>query len=389
MTRPTASRRGFLGASLGMSALAFAAPTRLLARENAAEIAIHNATATNPLGDPPGVYLNYNELPEGPCPAARKAMADAIPHAGRYSHNMADEMQKVLAQDLGISPDWLLIYPGSGSLLKLAPHAFTSNTRPLVIASPGYEDCVRGAKSAGSPIIEVPLRADGAHDLAAMLQKPAGLVYICNPNNPTGTITPHDQLVQAIESVPTDTIVIVDEAYIHFSNQPSVIPLIASHPNLLVMRTFSKVYGMAGVRCGFAVGRPEVLASLKQYAGDPELSVLAAVGCTASLKQPNLVAERKLLNAKRRDKTIQWLTQAGFTCMPSETNFFMVDVKRPTQEVVNGLLQKGVHVSNRWKMLPTTLRVSIGTEEDMAAFRQAFAEVMGIQTKGKALSPAA
>ena len=389
MTRPTASRRGFLGASLGMSALAFAAPTRLLARENAAEIAIHNATATNPLGDPPGVYLNYNELPEGPCPAARKAMADAIPHAGRYSHNMADEMQKVLAQDLGVSPDWLLIYPGSGSLLKLAPHAFTSNTRPLVIASPGYEDCVRGAKSAGSPIIEVPLRADGAHDLAAMLQKPAGLVYICNPNNPTGTITPHDQLVQAIESVPTDTIVIVDEAYIHFSNQPSVIPLIASHPNLLVMRTFSKVYGMAGVRCGFAVGRPEVLASLKQYAGDPELSVLAAVGCTASLKQPNLVAERKLLNAKRRDKTILWLTQAGFTCMPSETNFFMVDVKRPTQEVVNGLLQKGVHVSNRWKMLPTTLRVSIGTEEDMAAFRQAFAEVMGIQTKGKALSPAA
>ena len=387
MTRPTTSRRGFLGASLGMSALAFAAPTRLLARENATDIAIHDATASNPLGDPPGVYLNYNELPEGPCPAARKAMADAIPHTGRYSHNMADELQKVLAQNLGVSPDWLLIYPGSGALLKLAPHAFTSSSRPLVIASPGYEDCVRGAKSAGSPIIEVPLRKDGAHDVDAMLQKPAGLMYICNPNNPTGTVTPHDELVKTIERTPADTIVIVDEAYLHLSNQPSVIPLIASHPNLVVMRTFSKVYGMAGVRCGFAVGRPEVLASLKQFAGDPELSVLAAVGCIASLKQPNLVAERKQLNAKRRDETMKWLTQQGFTCMPSETNFFMVDVKRPASDVANALLQKGVHISNRWKMLPTTVRVSVGTEQDMAAFRQAFAEVMGL--KGTTLSPAA
>ena len=387
MTRPTTSRRGFLGASLGMSALAFAAPTRLLARENAADIAITNATATNPLGDPPGVYLNYNELPEGPCPAARKAMADAIPHSGRYSHNMIEEMHKALAEDLGVSQDWLLVYPGSGALLKLAPHAFTSSNRPLVIASPGYEDCVRGAKSAGSPIVEVPLLNTGAHDLDTMLQKPAGLVYICNPNNPTGTITPHDKLVQAIEKAPADTIVIVDEAYIHFSNQPSVIPLIASHPNLVVMRTFSKVYGMAGVRCGYAVGRPDVLASLKQFAGDPELSILAATGSIASLKQPNLVAERKLLNAKRRDKTLQWLAQQGFTCMPSEANFFMVDVKRPTQDVANALLKKGVHVSNRWKMLPTTLRVSVGTEQDMAAFRQAFAEVMGL--KGNALSTAA
>lgn len=387
MTRPIASRRGFLGASLGMSALAFAAPTRLFARENTAEIAIHDATPTNPLGDPPGVYLNYNELPEGPCPAARKAMADAIPHSGRYSHNVVDEMQKLLAKDLGVPEDWLLIYPGSGTLLKLAPHAFTSANRPLVIATPGYEDCVRGAKSAGSPIIEVPLLKDGAHDTDTMLQKPAGLVYLCNPNNPTGTITPHDKLVKAIESAPADTIIMVDEAYIHFSDQPSVIPLIASHPNLFVTRTFSKVYGMAGVRCGYAVGRPEILAGLKQYAGDPELSILASVGCIASLKQPTLVAERKQLNAKRRDKTMHWMTQQGYTCMPSEANFFMVDVKRPSQEVANALLQKGVHVSNRWKMLPTTLRVSVGTEQDMAAFRQAFAEVMGL--KGNALSTAA
>ena len=387
MTRQTTSRRGFLGASLGMSALAFAAPARLFARENATDIAIHDATVSNPLGDPPGVYLNYNELPEGPCPAARKAMADAIPHSGRYSYTMADELQNVLAQTLGVSPDWLLIYPGSGALLKLAPHAFTSSSRPLVIASPGYEDCVRGAKSAGSPIIEIPLRKDGAHDVDAMLQKPAGLMYICNPNNPTGTITPHDELVKMIERTPADTIVMVDEAYIQLSRQPSVIPLITRHPNLVVVRTFSKLYGMAGVRCGFAVGRPEVLASLKQFAGDPELSVLAAVSCIASLKQPNLVAERKQLNAKRRDETMKWLTQQGFTCMPSETNFFMVDVKRPAPDVANALLQKGVHISNRWKMLPTTVRVSVGTEEDMAAFRQAFAEVMGL--KGSTLSPAA
>ena len=371
----TTTRRGFFNTAIGVSTLALMAPGRLWA-QSSAETPQDNVSM--PYGDAPGVYLNYNEFPEGPCPAALAAMVKAVPYSGRYGHRLADALQEALAKQLGVPRDWILLSSGSRALLKLTPHAFAEKGHTLTVAEPGSEEFIHASSATQWPIRRVPLLDNGAHDLDRMLSEPADVIYICNPNNPTGTITPHAALEQAMRKVPATTTVIVDEAYIHFSNQPSMAPLIAQYPNLVVMRSFSQLYGMAGSRCGFAVARPEKLARYTQYTGEPELSVVTTSGCLASVQQPRLVPERKQLNAQRRDDTIRWLKQHGFTCTPSEASFFMVDVKRPSQEVVDALARQKVFISNRWKMLPTTVRVTVGTADEMATFRKVFADVMGL-----------
>lgn len=236
------TRRGFLGAALGLSTLAV--PRRVLAHAiEPPQVSVSDGSETAPLNEPYGAYLNYNEFPEGPCPAAQAAIAAASPHAGHYCPGTVALLQHTLAETLQVPEAWLLLHPGSGPLLMLAAQVFTNPHRPLTTAALGYEKCSNGARTVNAPVNPVPLLSDGAHDLDRMRAAPSGLIYVCNPNNPTGTITPHDRLVAFLARVPSDTIVIIDEAYIHFSDQPSMVPLVDRYPNLLVTRTFSKAYG--------------------------------------------------------------------------------------------------------------------------------------------------
>jgi histidinol-phosphate aminotransferase len=203
----------------------------------------------------------------------------------------------------------------------------------------------------------------------------AGVIYICNPNNPTGTLTPHSEIEYAAENKPKDAVVLVDEAYLHFSDAPSVLDLVKANKDVIVLRTFSKLYGLAGIRCGLAMGRPDLLDRLDNFGGNfmPITAVSAAI---ASLKDPQLIRERQHVNAAVRGETFQWLDRNGYNYIPSQSNCFMLDTKRPAKSVIEAMAQQNVMIGRVWPVMPTWTRITVGTHEEMAQFQVAFQKVM-------------
>jgi histidinol-phosphate/aromatic aminotransferase/cobyric acid decarboxylase-like protein len=204
----------------------------------------------------------------------------------------------------------------------------------------------------------------------------AGLFYICNPNNPTGTITSHSDIEYMLANKPRGSTLMVDEAYIHFSDAVSAIDLVKADKDVIVLRTFSKIYGMAGLRGGFAIARPDLLAKMEIYSGTRYMPITAAAAATASLQEPNLVPERKQINAGIRQDLFQWFDQKGFSYTPSQSNFFMVETKRPAREVIDALAQRNVFIGRVFPALPTHVRVTVGTRAEMKSFQAAFDNVM-------------
>jgi len=234
-------------------------------------------------------------------------------------------------------------------------------------------------------VVNVPLTKTYAHDVRAMLAAApdAGMFYVCTPNNPTGTLTSHSDIEYLVENKPKASIVLVDEAYIHFCDTPSAIDLVKAGKDVVVLRTFSKIYGMAGLRCGFAVARPDLVQRLENYGGGNPMPVTAVVAATASLKQPQLVAERKRINAEVRAATFEWLDRNGYSYIPSVSNCFMLDTKRPTKEVIAAMAQQKVVIGRAWPSMPTYTRITIGTREEMEKFQVAFQKVMNGKVVGR------
>ena len=340
---------------------------------------------------PPGsIVINANENPLGPCDAARKAVAEIAPQGGRYSYWLTDELVKTFAEGQGLKPENVRIFPGSSEPLHFAVLAFTSPARSYVTADPGYEAGMRAAKYSGARVVKVPLTKAYSHDTQAMIAAApdAGLFYVCTPNNPTGTLTSHSDIERLVAGKPKGSVVLVDEAYIHFSNAPSVIDLVKAGQDVIVLRTFSKIYGMAGLRCGMAIARPDLIAKLEGFSGWGALPITAVVAATASLKHEQLVNERKRLNASIREKTFDWLDRQGYSYVPSESNFFMLDTKRPAKEVIDAMAERKVIIGRSWPIWPTHARITIGTQSEMEAFQSAFQAVMkGPATVGFARPP--
>lgn len=357
------SRRHFLQlAAAGGAALVMPALTESdLAR------AAMPATAGEP------VLLNFNENPLGPGRAARRAIAEAIPASGRYRFERTDELVREFAAQNGLKPDYVLPYAGSSEPLQYLSIAYTGPGRGLVAANPTFEAAGEAAALNGAPVQSVPVNADGSHDVEAMLAADprAGLIVICNPNNPTGSVTPRAAIEYALAHKPAGSLLLVDEAYIHYSEQPSVIDLVAADRELVVLRTFSKLYGMAGLRCGFAVGRPDLLAKIKLYGGNP-MPLPAVAGALASLRDPTLVPSRKAQTQAIREQTLAWLVARGHRVTPSEANCFMVEVGRPGKEFAAAMAAQGVVIGRSWPAWPTWSRVTVGTAAEMARFRAAF-----------------
>jgi histidinol-phosphate aminotransferase len=328
---------------------------------------------------PPGaVVINANENPLGPCDAARAAIVAMAPQGGRYSYWLTDELVDTFAQQEGLQPEYIKVFPGSSEPLHYSVLAFTSPTRAYVAGDPGYESGGQAAKIAKARVVNVPLTKTYAHDIKAMLAAApdAGLFYVCTPNNPTGTMTSHSDIEQLLAEKPKDSVVLVDEAYIHFSDGVTALGLVKAGKDVIVLRTFSKIYGMAGIRCGFAIGRPDLLAKLEAFSGWSALPITAVAAATASLKHEHLVAERKQLNTTIRQKTFDFLASQGYPAIPSQTNFFMVDTKRPAKEVIAAMATKNVYIGRVWPAWPTHVRITVGTQSEMDAFQPAFAAVM-------------
>ncbi len=362
------SRRAFLQLS--------AAATAAMAFRIATEASL--AAEERKVFHPGAVVIDANENPLGPCDAARKAIVDMAPQGGRYSYWLKEEFEKTFTEMEGLKPEYLGVFPGSSEPLHFSVLAFTSPTRSYVTADPGYEAGMRAAKISGARIVKTPLTKTYAHDIKAMLAAApdAGLFYVCTPNNPTGTMTPHSDIEQLLAAKPKGSVVLVDEAYIHFSDGVSAIDLVKADRDVIVLRTFSKIYGMAGIRCGMAIGRPDLLAKLENFSGWSAMPITAVAAATASLKHEHLVSERKQLNAGIRQKTFDWLSNHGYSYVASESNCFMLDTKRPAKEVIDAMAARNVYIGRIWPVWPTYTRITVGTQQEMDAFQEAFQTVM-------------
>ena len=327
---------------------------------------------------PDAVLIDSNENPLGPCQAARDAVSAIIPLGGRYSDNLTDELVAAFAQQQGLSPDSIYCTAGSTPPLSLSVLAFTSPQKSYVTADPGFETGMMMSAISGARVIKVPLTKTYAHDVKAMIAAApdAGVFYVCNPNNPTGTLTSHSDIEYLVANKPKDSVILVDEAYIHLTEAPSTLDLVKAGKDVIVLRTFSKVYGLAGLRCGFVVARPDLLEKVVARGGQNFMPVTAVVAATASLKDSALVGERRRINATIRQQTFQWLDRNGFSYIPSESNCFLLDTKRPGKEVRDAMAKENVLIGRVWPIMPTCVRITVGTQEEMERFQVAFQKVM-------------
>ncbi len=377
----TISRRKFAQLLGAGAAAAVARPALSFAKEAA-------ATVTAPVPSSTIVRLSSNENPYGPSPKAFRAMTEAFSLSNRYPDKAADVLVEALAKLNGVEPGQILLGDGSGEILKLCADVFTGPLTsernvaggPLVVADPTFEAILYHAKLNKAEIAKVPLTSSFAHDLPQMLKTAKkGVVYICNPNNPTASITPAKEVRDFIEKAPNDTMILVDEAYHHYADSPdyeSMIPLVKDHPNLIVARTFSKIYGMAGLRCGYCVAQSYTIERLRERQSWDSINIMALVAAGASLEDAEQVTKGRALNSEMRAFTTAELEKMGYETIASQANFIMIDLKRPVVPVINSLKQRKVRVGRLFHAMPNHLRLTIGKKAEMEAFLSAFRGVM-------------
>ncbi len=325
------------------------------------------------------VLINANENPLGPCGAACEEISKLGPMGGRYDiTGQTDKLTKTFAAQHGLKEEYVSVYAGSSEPLHFTVLAFTSPSRGLVTADPSYEAPVRAAMTSGAKVSKVPLNAKYEHDVKALVaaDSNAGVIYICNPNNPTGTLTSKQDIAWALENKPKGSILLVDEAYIHLSDSPDVLDMVAADKDLIVLRTFSKIYGMAGIRCGLALGRPDLLKQLQPYGQNP-MPITGSGAANVSLLQTDLIPQRKKIIGDTRRDTLAWLATNNYKAIgDSQSNCFMIDTGRNGRSVIAAMQAKNVFIGRTWPIWPNAVRVSVGTPAEMAKFKVAFKEVM-------------
>jgi histidinol-phosphate aminotransferase len=336
------------------------------------------------------VRLSSNENAYGPSAKALKAMTDSFHIACRYPDEHAAGLLEGVAKLNNVSADQILLGDGSGEILKLCAVAFTgpaaensashSGHGKLIAADPTFESILNHAEVGGAEVVKVPLTAEFEHDLPAMAAAAKdGLIYVCNPNNPTASITPKSKVRDFIAQVPPETIILVDEAYLHYvdsTDYETVIPLVKEHPNLIVARTFSKIYGMAGLRCGYCVAQKQTIDRMRPHQPWDSINILALAAAVASLNDSDQVPNGRRLNAEAKAFTISELDKLGYKTIPSQANFIMTDVKRPVPPLIAAMKQHKVEVGRLFPALPNHMRITIGKNSEMESFLTAFRKIM-------------
>jgi len=335
--------------------------------------------------DGSAIRLDSNENPIGPGTAAVNAIRSALTEANRYPFAQEAAVAAAIARARGVRADQVLLGCGSGEVLRMAVNACVSAAHPLVTAAPTFEDPGYHARAMGAQVIEVPVDAELGLDLDAMRARAsnAGLIFLCNPNNPTATVhaaSAVSAFVSAVNRSSPKTTILVDEAYHEYVDDPSystAIPLALENPRVIVSRTFSKVYGMAGLRIGYAIGRPEVLEALKKYQLGANINVLAASAAIAALGDPDHIASERVRNREARQFTRDAMAKLGYPAPVSNTNFIMVDVRRNVQGVIDGCRKEGVLIGRPFPPLTTHARISIGTMDEMRRSVDVLGHVLG------------
>jgi histidinol-phosphate aminotransferase len=329
------------------------------------------------------VWINGNEFPEGPPKASVDAMAQVIGSSNRYHYQEFPAFYSALAASQGLTADQILVGAGSSELLHAAVETFTSPTIPFITPIPTYEAAPELAKYKGHAVIETPLNSKMGPDvrrLAAEAEKAGGgLIYICNPNNPTAAITTSDDMAWLVANLPKNTYVLVDEAYIHYATSPEIsssFQYVKEGKNVIVARTFSKVYGMAGLRVGYAAAPAELIKRMEPYRNNV-ISIVSVRAVLAALDLgPKMIEERKAKIVHTRNELCAWLTAKKIDFIPPQANFMMIETGRDAKQMQAAMLAKGVAIGRPFPALNHMIRVSIGTDAEMAKFRKVFTEVM-------------
>ncbi len=327
---------------------------------------------------PDAVMINGNENPMGPCKEAAEAARNLVDGGGRYHFELAFKLARVSAELEGLKPDYVAAYAGSSDPLHRIVTAFCSKEKGIVVANPGYEAGPATAKFLGAKVTPVPLLAKTfEHDVKTMATADpnAGVIYICNPNNPTGTLTSRADIEWLVENKPKGSILLLDEAYIHISSQAPMPELVAKDKDVIILRTFSKLYGMAGLRAGLALGRPDLLRKL-QPLGSGMMPITGMAAATASLKVPTLIQERRAIIKDIREDVFAFLDKKNISFNVSDSNCFMLDTKRPAGEFVAAMAKEKVYVGRSWPVWPNHSRITVGSRADMEKFKAAVAKVM-------------
>ncbi len=325
------------------------------------------------------IWLNANENPDGPPARALEAMARALPECWRYHYPEFPDIYAAVARSEQLAGDQVLVGAGSSEVLCAAVHAFTSESRPLITPDPSFELPADLAAALGRRVVRVPLAEGYSADVGRLQEAAAraggGLVYLCNPNNPTSSLTSADKLAWLVENLPPAAVLLVDEAYLHFVEdyeRLSAVQCVRQGREVIVTRTFSKIYGMAGVRVGFGCARADLIRRMRPFRSGV-ISYAGAQGVLAALEEgTRLVAERRARLVRVRRAFCDWLREKGLTYIEPHANFVMIDVGRDVRPLIEALWQRGIAVGRPFPPLDHMLRVSIGRDGDMARFCEVF-----------------
>jgi histidinol-phosphate aminotransferase len=317
-----------------------------------------------------------------------KAMNQSFKYAMRYGYPGGDVVGEV-AKLHGVKQENILMTAGSGEVLDVVGTTFLQNGKKVLGVEPTYSSVYQHATSIKSQAIKLPLMKDYRQSIPAFIkaanerQAEIGLVYLCNPNNPTGVVVTKDEVKQLLDGIPKDMPVLIDEAYHHFVDDPKYatsVPYVIEGRPVIIARTFSKIAALAAMRIGYAVAPAELIAKMRPYSMG-SVNVAARFGAVAALKDTAGQAEIKKRTIALRKKTQADLEAYGYETIPSETNFFMVSIGREIQPVIDEFRQKKVAVGRPFPPMTKHMRVSVGTEDEMARFTTAFKEIFPAKTK--------
>ncbi len=324
------------------------------------------------------VRIGANECWTGPLAPGAAAAAGIIASSNRYEpHDERGDFIRAVVKVEGVAPANVAPWPGSSDPLCRSVVTFCSPTRGLVTADPTFELAGRTGEWLGVPVKRVPLTADYRHDVKAMLAADpnAGLYYVCTPNNPTGTITPLADIEWLVANKPPGSMVLIDEAYTHFAGVPTASYMVGQGKSVIVMRTFSKIFGMAGMRMGYIMTQPEIIAKMMRYDGGMQSGALPlpSLACaTASLTAADLIAARRQEMREARAMTLAHMSKRGLTVLPTNANMFMIDWKtKPAGQMQAAFAAQSVAIGRSWPIWPTMSRVTVGSMDDMTGFCKA------------------
>jgi len=373
------SRRRFVGGLATAAAYLSLRPEHAAGAQNSPVVVSEAADTYDSL-----VKLCYNENPYGPPESVVQAMTHALKYANRYGYpdgNITEE----IARHHGVKPENVLLGSGSTEILQIVAEAFLQDRKKVIGVEPTFGSVFEFATSQKARSIKLPLLADFQQNIPAMIRtakensSDVGFIYICNPNNPTGAIVSKQEIQQLLDGIPENIPVLMDEAYHHFVDDPNyatAVPHVLEGRPVIVARTFSKIAALAGMRLGYGIAPASLIARMRPFAGSMTINVLAKWAGVAALKDTAALDQVRIKILRQRKQTIADLAGLGFSVIPSQGNFFMVNLRRNVVPVIQAFRQQGILVGRPFPPMLEHLRVTVGNADEMNRFMKAFEEIV-------------